>query len=263
MSGILQSAFSKLKAVLKSEETGDSALHEDFSDRFFRSDQAYQSLRGELEDEGVSEIREESLEEFSKLTNGRDYFGIPHEVGIRLYTITRALEPETVIETGVCNGLSTMYLLLALRKNGQGHLHSIDYPYYADEALDEFRAETFEGYGGAAIPADKEPGWIVPDELRDLWNLRIGKSQRELPKLVTEVQQFDVFLHDSEHSLPCMMFEYELAWEWLSDNGVLLSDDISWNDGFQSFHQSRAGHAGKVHSNVGYIVKGDRRRNID
>src|SRR5215472_8825018 len=42
------------------------------------------------------------------------------------YAAVRASTPEVVVETGVANGVSSSYLLLALQKNGRGILHSIE-----------------------------------------------------------------------------------------------------------------------------------------
>lgn len=153
----------------------------------------------------------------------------------RLYAVIREHEPDIVVETGVSNGFSTLFILLALQQNGAGQLYSIDYPFRVGDSIDAFREETFEGYGGAALPADEDPGWIIPDELQERWELWLGKSQQKLPKLVGELDDIDLFLHDSEHSLPCMLFELELAWEWLSETGVVIVDDISWNDAFSLF----------------------------
>lgn len=53
-----------------------------------------------------------------------------------------------------------------------------------------------------------------------------------------------------------MMFEYELAYEWLAEGGVLLSDDISWNDAFDIFVDVRTPtHWGRLSRNIGYAVK--------
>src|SRR2546429_265801 len=42
------------------------------------------------------------------------------------YAAIRAFAPEIVVETGVANGVSSSYLLLALEMNGQGRLYSIE-----------------------------------------------------------------------------------------------------------------------------------------
>jgi hypothetical protein len=170
---------------------------------------------------------------------GECFGGLDIETAAHLYALVCTQEPEVVVETGVCNGTSTLAFLLGIDHNGHGQLHSVDYPYFADEELAEFRAETFDEYGGAAIPADKSPGWIVPDRLRDRWDLRIGKSQHELPQLLPEIAPVDVFLHDSEHSHPCQMFEYELGWHHLDAGGLLVSDDTGWTRAFETFASVR------------------------
>lgn len=54
-----------------------------------------------------------------------------------------------------------------------------------------------------------------------------------------------------------MMFEYELAYEWLTDSGMILSDDITWNDAFDTFIEVREPKYGKLSNNVGYIRKAE------
>jgi hypothetical protein len=234
----------------------DDELHSDFVDYFFNSQDEYLRYVNEFNEGESVELRNEGLENYHRLTGESDISGgIGLNASEDYYAVIRKLQPDTVVETGVCNGLSTLAILLALRENGCGELHSIDYPLMADESLKEFRQETFEGYSGAAIPSDKQPGWIIPNELRTQWNLTVGKSQRELPELLTELDTLDFFIHDSEHSHPCMMFEYELAYEWLKEGGVILSDDITWNNSFSIFCAVREPEFGRISEDIGYISK--------
>ena len=133
-----------------------------------------------------------------------------------LYIIARILKPEIVIETGVFEGHSSLALLLALKENNKGHLHSIDLP-------------------SPKLPPGKESGWIVPEHLRKRWDLRLGKSSDLLPDLLKEVREVDIFLHDSEHSYENMHWEYKTAWEYIRKGGLLLSHDISQNSAFRDF----------------------------
>jgi predicted O-methyltransferase YrrM len=160
---------------------------------------------------------------------GRDGY----DEGFRLYRLLRDLQPQVAVETGVCNGVSTAFLLLALEDNGEGELHSIDLPEIAGE---EYEEGTFwDGKGGAVIPPGKEPGWMVPPELRDRWHLVLGRSQEELPSLLERVGAIDFFMHDSEHSYECMSFEFRTAWEALSEGGVLVADDVNVNSAWDEF----------------------------
>lgn len=133
-----------------------------------------------------------------------------------LYIIARILKPEIVIETGVFEGHSSLALLLALKENNKGHLHSIDLP-------------------SPKLPPGKESGWIVPEHLRKRWDLRLGKSSDLLPDLLKEVREVDIFLHDSEHSYENMHWEYKTAWRYIRKGGLLLSHDISQNSAFRDF----------------------------
>jgi predicted O-methyltransferase YrrM len=160
---------------------------------------------------------------------GRDGY----DEGLQLYRLLRELEPEVAVETGVCNGVSTAFLLLALEDNRKGILHSIDLPEVAGE---EYEEGTFwDGKGGAVIPPGKEPGWMVPPGLRERWRLVLGRSQDELPPLLQRVGDIDFFMHDSEHSYECMSFEFRTAWAALRDGGVIVADDVNVNDAWDEF----------------------------
>jgi predicted O-methyltransferase YrrM len=160
---------------------------------------------------------------------GRDGY----DEGLRLYRLLRELRPEVAVETGVCNGVSTAFVLLALEDNAEGELWSVDLPEVAGE---EYEPGTFwDGKGGAVIPPGKEPGWMVPPELRDRWHLVLGRSQDELPPLLERVGAIDFFMHDSEHSYECMSFEFRAAWDALREGGVLIADDVTVNSAWAEF----------------------------
>lgn len=160
---------------------------------------------------------------------GRDGY----DEGVRLYALLRDLRPRVAVETGVCNGVSTAFLLLALERNRAGELHSIDLPEVAGE---EYEPGTFwDGKGGAVIPPGQEPGWMVPPELRSRWKLVLGRSQDELPPLLERLGEIEFFMHDSEHSYECMSFEFGAAWEALGDGGVLVADDVNVNSAWDEF----------------------------
>ena len=139
-----------------------------------------------------------------------------------LYVLVRKLCPAKVVETGVAAGVSSAYILQALEDNQYGKLYSIDYPNYS---LVE----------GAVIPEGEETGFVVPDYLRDRWELKIGKSQELLSPLLEKLGKIDIFLHDSEHSYKNMSHEYKVAWQYLNKGGLLMSHDINDNNAFKEF----------------------------
>jgi predicted O-methyltransferase YrrM len=138
-----------------------------------------------------------------------------------------------VVETGVANGFSTAFSLLALNVNGVGHLHSVDLP--REVGRDYGPGTFYEGEGRAGIPPGSEPGWLIPQELKERWTLILGRSQEELPPLLDRLGTVDIFMHDSEHSFECMWFEFNAAWPALRPGGVLVSDDVNSTEAFGRF----------------------------
>lgn len=168
-----------------------------------------------------------------ELNNSPDYKFGQIQCGEELYVICRILKPRIVIETGVASGLSSAYILQALEDNGRGRLYSIDMPNY-EEILVKQKG-TYLPNPIAVLPPNKKPGWIIPENLKKNWMLRVGLSKDELPVLLREVGEIDLFLHDSEHTYENMIFEYRTAWPFLTKNGILLSHDIGWNSAFDDF----------------------------
>jgi predicted O-methyltransferase YrrM len=149
--------------------------------------------------------------------------------GALLYGLVRALRPATVVETGTASGISTTYLLAALRRNGAGRLISIDLPFEAGIGLEVrpiIPGTAIDLLDSSPVPEGKEPGWAVPDELRARWELRLGDARTLLPEALAEVGEVDIFFHDSLHSREHMLFEFETAWPRLATGGVIVADDI-------------------------------------
>lgn len=144
-----------------------------------------------------------------------------------IWCLTRHLKPINVVETGVAHGVTSRFVLEALRKNGEGHLWSIDRP-----------------------PLDrrwrKEIGAAVGDRHSDLWTYIRGSSRRRLPELLSRLGRVDLFIHDSLHSERNVLFELNCAWAALAPNGAIVVDDVDANWGFRSFTESVPGHLSMV-----------------
>jgi predicted O-methyltransferase YrrM len=164
---------------------------------------------------------------------GHSLGAIGYTEGVYLYAVLREVRPRVAVETGVANGFSTAFSLLALQANGDGHLHSVDLP---REVGRDYEPGTFhEGEGRAGIPPGSEPGWLIPRELKERWTLILGRTQEELPPLLERLGTIDSFMHDSEHSFECMWFEFNAAWPRLRPGGLLLSDDVNSTEAFPRF----------------------------
>jgi predicted O-methyltransferase YrrM len=149
-----------------------------------------------------------------------------------LFLTVRKFGPSIVVETGVAQGISSYVILKALQINGGGELISIDLPNRNPEGY-TYRDGTRDL---VYTPNSLESGWLVPPELRTLWELKLGPSTETLPTIEEDV---DVFYHDSEHSYQNMTFEYEWAYNHLREGGILASDDVDWNKAFSDFTRKR------------------------
>jgi hypothetical protein len=125
------------------------------------------------------------------------------QLGRRLgwYAIARILKPEVAIETGIHDGLGSLVLLTALRRNGE------------------------EGSPGVLLSFDPLPGtgWIVPDELRAGWEPYFERSEAMVERL--RGRRVGLFLHDSLHTYAVERAEIEDAWQNRAEGCVLLSDN--------------------------------------
>jgi hypothetical protein len=129
-----------------------------------------------------------------------------------IFALVRIRKPKTVVETGVANGMSSFFILHALRLNASGTLFSID--------------------------ISSDVGVLLDDDERSGWELRV-LPQRFGPKdfrgTLAELPRIGMFLHDSDHSYLWQRMECEQASLRMASDGVVLSDDMDWSLGFIDF----------------------------
>jgi hypothetical protein len=144
-----------------------------------------------------------------------------------IWCLTRHIQPKNVVETGVAHGVTSRFILEALARNGSGHLSSIDLP-----PIERVWRE--------------QVGLAVTDRHRAQWTYIKGSSRLRLPKLLSELGQVDLFIHDSLHSNSNVRFELDRAWANLRPGGAVVVDDVDANWGFRSFTQTFSGHQSVV-----------------
>lgn len=137
-----------------------------------------------------------------------------------LYMVCRILQPSVVVETGVGFGVTSTYILQALKDNGIGTLHSVEF------------ADLWWGYS-------KSVGLAVPKYLRSNWNLYFGPSEVILPRLLKSIDHVDIFVHDSSHTYRDQLIEYSMIWPYLRPGGLLISDDVDGCDAFYEFAEGK------------------------
>ncbi len=138
------------------------------------------------------------------------------------YVLCRALQPNTVVETGVAYGVTSAAILAALHKNRKGELHSVDLPPIADRAF------------GTHI------GIMVPPGYRDRWHLHVGASKRILPALLaTSVPLVDMFVHDSANISKIQTMEMAAVWPHMPSSCAMVVNAIQGKTAFVEFVRNR------------------------
>jgi hypothetical protein len=144
-----------------------------------------------------------------------------------LYVLVRALGPKRVVETGISSGYSARLILEAMERNGEGHLDSI--------GIDVFGLTRRPGDSAGELE-DRHVGWLVPEGLRHRWSLHLGRSEDRLPALaVGGSRNLDMFVHDSLHQYPTMLWEYSTAFPAMPPGAILCSHDVHANRAWPEF----------------------------
>jgi len=145
-------------------------------------------------------------------------FDASDELSKLCYCIVRIKKPLKVVETGVGRGVTSFYILEAMRKNGRGRLYSIDLPWLR-------------------FGAKKSIGCLIPEHLRARWTLIFGPGELEMKKLYKEIESIDMFLHDSDHKYNIQKSEYNVAFSWLNMGGIMVSDDVNNNALYEIYNE--------------------------
>lgn len=170
-------------------------------------------------EQGLLEIRHEVEEAITKLPASAPFPQINNgDFGLAklCYSLCRAMRPTLILETGVCYGVTTAFILKAVQLNEWGTLHSIDLPPLGR------RADDFVGV-------------LVPELLRNNWQFHRGATKTVLPKLLNEIEPVNLFVHDSLHTYRNMKRELQTVTPYLSRPAVVISDDIDGNPAFSEW----------------------------
>jgi hypothetical protein len=157
-----------------------------------------EGLARELHNDDVLERR---LEERLRSRSDRESHA---HIGRRIgwYCLARALKPALIVETGTRDGLGSTVLASALLRNQS------------------------EGVHGRLLSIDIDPrsGWLIPESLRPLCDLRTGDSKELLPRFL-EGCEVGMIIHDSHHTYDYERFEFNVALKHRASTIALISDN--------------------------------------
>ena len=163
------------------------------------------------------------LEEFGGVVNGG-----AANVDL-LYSLARALDARTVVETGVAFGWSTLAFLLATGDRDGAHVFSTDLPHC-------FNAPRRRWQDG-----DEWVGAAVPHTLRERWGLFMMADREGLPRALRAAGPVDLAHYDSDKSLENCAFGYAALWDSLREGGALVAAGVDRNLAFRRFADAVGG----------------------
>lgn len=147
--------------------------------------------------------------------SGRSYYA-QFPAPIDLFALVRLTRPRSLVESGVASGVSSTFILLGIKANSAGVLHSIDFPVFRKGS---------RGNESWAIPQGKSSGWAVPPGLRSQWDLRVGRSEDLLGPLLSEIGTVDLYCHDSPVDLRHIDFEMKSLRKHLKPGSLVVADN--------------------------------------
>ncbi len=161
-------------------------------------------------------IENEAKEKLSKINvrlgGGGNY--------ILLYFLIIKFKPVNIVETGVAAGWTSLVILRAIKKNGQGNLYSSDFPY--------FRLKNPEQY----------IGYLAKNEKNKVdWYLDIRGDDLALPEIVNKINNdsIDLFHYDSDKSYSGRANALKTLSSKFNSKTIIIFDDIDNNLHFKDF----------------------------
>ena len=125
---------------------------------------------------------------------GRESY-VEIDAPLELHALVRLRRPKHVVEVGVSSGVSSAYLLNALKKNRVGQLHSIDRPSHEPSSKGRKQRTKFSW----SLPPGRSTGWAVPPRLVPGWDLRLGDMTYALPMIAEQLPSIELLVFDVPH----------------------------------------------------------------
>jgi len=128
-----------------------------------------------------------------------------------LFKMIRKLEPSSCVELGSCVGISASYLTAALNINKKGALFSLE----GSPEIAKIAEETL-----AAL--NLQNGSVI-----------IGPFHETLKGVLATAKPIDFFFNDGHHDHDAVIQYFNEALPNLSNEAVIVLDDISWSPGMR------------------------------
>lgn len=129
--------------------------------------------------------------------------------GRLLSSIVRVMKSQKCLELGTAYGLSALFILVALRRNG-----------------DRAHLTTLEGFE----PQFSLASTMLDEKYPSSVSCHRGMTYEALPAIVSTLGMIDFCFHDAGHSREEYVADFGLVQPILASGSAMLIDDINWSD---------------------------------
>ncbi len=202
-----------------------------------------QSTQNLIQDVREGSAKKRIQECQSEIDNKPFSLGGAHLGGETAYILASSLQPSAILEIGVANGVSTMYILEAAENSKiNPDIRAIDRPLFESDIINKRGKRGLQGVGGV-IPDEKEAAWVAPKKQRLQFGYQyyVGDFNHILPGVVGSMEKLDLVVYDASKDYSEMTMAYDTIIESLASGGALISDDISVNNAFEEVTTKREG----------------------
>lgn len=133
-----------------------------------------------------------------------------------------------ILEIGVYQGRATCWMLEHMLAK-DGHMTCVD-PFIEDE-IDAFTTELVTQsphYNAERLALWRSNTGEIQQPEQTL-DIRVGRSYRELAKLIQENQTFDFIYVDGNHAAATVLADASMCFGLLRPSGIMLFDDYLWD----------------------------------
>lgn len=135
--------------------------------------------------------------------------GLKNEFAHLIYALVKQHQPQQVLELGTCCGFSSIYMSKALANRGE--IHTIE----GSPETAKIAQENFHNAGCKNIRA------------------HVGRFSDVLPGFLSLTKPIDFAFIDGHHDRDATLGYFEQIKPYLSENALVLFDDISWSQGMK------------------------------
>ena len=141
----------------------------------------------------------------------------PARLAQLIYRMARHFSPETIIELGTCLGITTAYLA---------------------KAAPAAKITSIEGCPQTSVIAQENFDQLKIDNI----NLLTGNFDNLLPEVIAQNKSLDFVFIDGNHRKEATLNYFHWCLPKLSENGIMIFDDIYWSRGMKEAWQQIKAH---------------------